>query len=91
MLTYRTELDNVPPALGARQKMAEMKSYAPAQGADAFNASLDLAGYQRAADAANLQYAAAHQGAQQQLALAGLTGMAGQQAQTSSLLRGLFS
>lgn len=96
MLKYRTDLDYRPPAPQTmmRQNMQAMKSSAPSGGADAYNAALNMAAYQRAAEDANLRYGQDFQGVQQRLALSGLNNMA--QAQESdqrilgSLLGGLF-
>ena len=92
MITYRSELTSRPPVPEdvQRQKMAEMKSYAPAGGMDAYHSALDLSAYRRAAERANLQYATARQSAGRQLALSGLGDMYQQQAADTSLAGSLL-
>lgn len=92
MLSYRTDLAYRPPISQAMEKeaVAKMRSYAPSGGQDAYNASLDLASYRRAAEDANMGYRQQHLNAQRQLALSGLAGLAQQQNYSTSLLGGLF-
>lgn len=92
MITYRSELTNrLPVPLEVQQKkMAEMRSYAPPGGEDAYHSALDMSGYQRAAERANLQYANARQSAARQLALSGLGDMYQQQDAERSLAGSLL-
>jgi hypothetical protein len=104
MIQYDTRLTNRPPIAPAVQAeaMAAMRSMGPQAGnaADVYGsvASERAAQYARAADMANMQYAAAQQKAQQGLALQGLSRMdaeqqAARQHQNSlagSLLGGLY-